>query len=126
MDIKEGLQAFEEVIVEKNNTALSYGSGTLEVFATPALCALMEKTSLKAVNPFIEEGYSTVGIDIKIKHMKASPLNAHIKCKSELYKVEGKKLFFSLEAFDEKGKIGEGTHIRYIVNIKDFLEKANK
>ncbi|MBU5592088.1 thioesterase family protein [Clostridium sp. MSJ-4] len=96
----------------------------MEVYATPAMIALMESVSKDSVKNYIEEGYTTVGIEINVKHIKASAIGSIVKGQCLLERVEGKRLYFKVEAFDEKGKIGEGTHIRYIVNEKEFLDRA--
>ncbi|MGE5628205.1 MAG: thioesterase family protein [Solirubrobacterales bacterium] len=121
--IKEGLQAVNEIIVTENDTASKLGSGDLDVFATPSMIALMENTSKKVVEEMLPKGYSTVGIEVSIKHIKATPLGMKVKCQAVLEKVDGKKLTFNVEAWDEKGKIGEGTHERFIINIESFMNK---
>lgn len=121
--IKEGLQAVNEIVVTENDTASKLGSGDLDVFATPSMIALMENTSKKVVEEILPEGYSTVGIEVSIKHIKATPLGMKVKCEAVLEKVDGKKLTFKVEAWDEKGKIGEGTHERLIINVESFMNK---
>ncbi|MBP7496774.1 MAG: thioesterase family protein [Bacteroidales bacterium] len=121
--IKTGIKGYREEIVTKDKTAKYYGSGLVEVFATPAMIALMENTALHSIDILLQEGYSSVGIDISVKHLKATPLNAKVWCESIVTGVEGKKIFFSLKAYYDKGLIGEGTHTRYIINIKDFMNK---
>jgi len=111
-----------ELLVTKNDTATRYGSGLVEVFATPAMIALMEKTAMESIYQFLPEGFGTVGIAVNIKHIKASPVGALITCFSKLIKIETKKLTFEVGARDEKGLIGLGTHTRYIVNLNEFLK----
>lgn len=123
-DLYEGICGIGEVIVTETNTAKAYGSGNIEVYATPALCTIMEKTSLDSCEKYLTPIYTTVGIEIAIKHIKATPIGMEIKCYSKLVKVQGKRLYFQCEAFDNKEKIGEGTHIRYIVNIEEFMNKT--
>lgn len=124
-NLYEGICGIDEVIVAETNTARAYGSGSIEVFATPALCALMEKTSLNSCEKYLTPTCTTVGIEISIKHLKATPIGMNVKCYSKLVKIQGKKLYFYCEAFDNKEKIGEGTHTRYIVNIEEFMNKTN-
>ncbi|MBP1644579.1 MAG: hypothetical protein H6Q16_154 [Bacteroidetes bacterium] len=123
INIPVGIKGEKEVLVDSTNTAKAFGSGLIDVFATPAMIALMENTAHTSVQNFLEEGNVTVGIEINAKHIKATPVGDRVKCCSTLEKVEGKRLYFNIEAFDEKGKIGEASHIRYIVDAVKFVEK---
>ncbi len=118
-----GIEGKIEQFVTKDDTAAKYGSGLVEVFATPAMIALMEKTCLTSVLDYLNEGFNTVGTEVNIKHLKATPVGKKVICNSVLKNIEGKKLTFSVEAFDEDGKIGEGTHTRYLIDVKKFMEK---
>ncbi|MBI5538861.1 MAG: thioesterase family protein [Bacteroidia bacterium] len=118
-----GIEGKIEQFVTKDDTAAKYGSGLVEVFATPAMLALMEKTCLNSVLDYLNDGFNTVGTEVNIKHIKATPVGKKVYCKSVLNIIENKKLVFSVEAFDEEGKIGEGTHTRYIIDTKKFMEK---
>ena len=122
--LKEGTSIIKESKVTENETAIKMGSGDLEVYATPAMIALMENAAKSSVIDELPKGYTTVGIDMNVKHIKSSPVGANIKCKATLIKVAGKKLFFDVEASDDKGTIGKGSHIRFIVNSNDFMEKT--
>jgi len=111
-----------KLIVSEDDTATRYGSGNVDVFASPAMIALMEKTALESVLQFLPEGYGTVGIAVNIKHIKASPVGAAITCFSKLTGIESKKLTFDVKASDETGLIGMGTHTRFIVNLNEFIK----
>ncbi len=124
MDLYEGLSSTVEAVVKEEDTALAYGSGSVHVLATPAMIALMEKASLSAVNLHLDEGYTSVGTSIDIKHVSATPVGMKVKVKSELIKIDGKKLSFKVEAYDESGLIGKGTHERYIVCVEKFIKNA--
>lgn len=113
-----------EVVNEKNNAAVM-GSGELQVYATPAMVALMEQAAWKSVAGELEEGQGTVGTAMNIKHLASTPLGMQVTAKSELTAVDRRKLVFTVEAYDETGKIGEGTHERFIVDNKTFQEKAD-
>lgn len=122
-NFKEGISIVKESIVTEKDTALKMGSGDLEVYATPAMIALMENTAKSLVIDELPIGYTTVGIEMNVKHIKASPIGANIKCNAVLIKAEGKKLFFNVEANDDHGIIGNGSHIRYVVNSDDFMKR---
>lgn len=123
--LETGLKAKQAVIVDETNTAKTMGSGTLDVFATPAMTALMEKTAWMSVAEELEEGYGTVGISLNITHDAPTPLGMEVVCESELIGIEGRKLTFQVEVRDERGVIGKGIHERFIVNHKKFQEKAD-
>lgn len=121
-----GIKGREEIIVSEANSAKSMGSGLLDVFATPAMIALMELTSWKSVAPYMEEGCGTVGTKLDITHDAATPLGMKVWCESELVEVDGRRLVFEVTAYDEKGRIGGGRHERFIVNNEKFQAKADR
>lgn len=121
--IEIGLQAESKVKVSESNTALSLGSGDMEVFATPAMVALMENAAMKAVADHLPEGSTTVGTAMQTSHIKASKLGATITASAELTQVDGRSLKFVVKAWDEVGTIGEGEHTRFIVDRERFLAK---
>lgn len=110
--------------VTKENTAAALGSGMLEVFATPAMVALMEETCLKSVQPELEEGSGTVGTGMSVHHLSATPVGMNVRCISKLVEVDGRKLVFDVQAFDEAGLIGQGMHERFIIDNEKFMTKA--
>lgn len=120
-----GIKGKEENTVNTENSAKTMGSGTLDVFATPAMIALMEKTAWKSVQNHLEDGQGTVGISLNVKHVAATPLGMKVYCESELTEVDGKKLVFTVKAFDEAGLIGEGTHERFVITNEKFQQKTN-
>ena len=122
--LKAGIQGRQEVMVTEDNSASALGSGLLEVFATPAMVALMEKTAWMSVAPYMNDGEGTVGTMLNIKHLAATPAGMIVWCESELKEVDGRRLVFHVEAFDESGKIGEGEHERFIVKNETFMDKA--
>ena len=125
MDIKipTGIKFQKEKVVDENDLAISYGSGDVPVFATPAMIALLEQTAKESVLVHLPEGFTTVGTEINIKHLKGSAVGSKIAAESYLRAVQGVKLIFELHAWDQHGMIGIGTHTRVIVNKEDFLSK---
>ena len=124
-DTLKGLRHCETLVVEHKDTAAVYGSGALEVFATPAMIALMEKTCLMSVCDKIGEGNTTVGIAINIKHLKASPVGATIRCEAELTEVDRHRLVFKVQCFESENLIGEGIHERFVVESAKFMAKLH-
>jgi Predicted thioesterase len=121
--LKIGLSHTSTTTVNDSNTARTYGSGGLDVFATPAMIGLMENAAMTAVENDLPEGSSTVGAHISTSHIKPSKLGAMIKATAVLEEIDGRKLTFKVSACDDEGIIGEGTHIRYIVDIERFMAK---
>lgn len=122
-DLQVGSIGLASTIVSQANIAKTMKSGSLEVFATPAMCALMEEAACAAVNPYMEEGSGTVGISLSISHDRASALGDQVTAKATLTAIDGRKLTFSVEAEDSKGTIGKGTHERFIINNDKFMSK---
>ena len=120
-----GTEMTKSTIVDITNIAKSVGSGDLEVFSTPMMIALMEKASASCLGQFLDSGETSVGTFISISHIAASPLKMKINATAKIININGKEVEFSVEAFDEKGKIGEGTHKRFIVNSEKFQSKVN-
>lgn len=122
-NLKVGIEGYIEKNVEYKDTAAAYGSGLVEVFATPAMIGLMEMTSQLSVQKFLPEGHATVGTEVNIKHLKATPVGAKVYAKTNLTEIDGKRLVFEVAAFDEKGQIGSGLHTRFVINNERFMEK---
>ncbi len=118
-----GLKHESTTVVSAANTAATLGSGDMDVFATPAMVALMENAAMLAVRDHLPEGSATVGTQINTSHLKASPLGATITASAELTEVDGRRLTFAVKAWDEKGIIGEGSHTRFVVDRERFLSK---
>lgn len=124
MEMKVGIKHECSVVVTEELTASKVGSGLLPVYATPSMIALMENTSAECVQPYLEEGQGTVGTAVDIKHIAATPVGKTVRCESELKEIiNGRKLVFEVNAYDDKGLIGTGVHKRAIINNKDFMAK---
>ena len=123
--LKAGIiKEITEKVTDKN-TAKTMKSGELNVYATPAMIALMEQAAYTSVADELEEGQGSVGTLINVKHISATPVGMEVTAKSELVEIDGRRLVFRVEAFDERGKIGEGEHERFIVNNVKFQQKAD-
>ena len=110
--------------VSEQNTALSVGSGSLRVYATPAMLALIEKAACKALEGLLAEGETTVGTLLNVKHLAATPVGMQVSATAELIERDGRKFIFSVTASDECGVIGEGTHERFLVFSDKFTDKT--
>ena len=124
MEITVGMKGIAETSVEREDTAAEVGSGSLLVYATPCMVALMEGAACEAIAEAIPEGQTSVGIALNIEHTAATPVGLEVRAEAEVTAVEGKVITFQLTAFDEAGEIGKGTHKRCIVNSQKFLDKA--
>lgn len=123
--IEAGIKGKEELMVCDENSALAMGSGTLKVFATPSMAALMELTAWKSVAPYLEEGQCTVGTKLNLNHTASTPIGMKVFCESELVDVEGRKLVFKIIVKDECGVIGDSEHERFIVEDVKFQNKTD-
>lgn len=119
-----GIKGTAETVVVYENTAAAVGSGALEVFSTPSMIALMEKASRELVQPYLEEGQSTVGTRLEVSHVAASPIGAHIHAESALVEIDRRMLTFEVKAYADGELIGEGRHQRCIIYAERFMEKA--
>ena len=124
--LEAGIKGRQEVMVEEGNCASAVGSGLLKVFATPAMITLMEKTAWMSVAPELGEGEGTVGTLLNVTHDAPTPIGMKVWCESTLEEVDGRRLVFSVEAFDEKGRIGGGRHERFIIGNEKFQAKADR
>lgn len=123
--LETGIKGTRTVTVNEENTAKAMGSGTLDVFATPALIALMEETCWRSVANELEEGCGTVGTLLEIKHIAPTPIGMDVTCESVLTEVDGRRLVFEVIARDAKGVVGEGKHERFMIQNEKFQAKAN-
>ncbi len=119
-----GITGRETVTVTEDMTAKAMGSGELYVYATPCMIALMENTAYKSVSKFLQDGQSTVGTLINVKHTSATPMGMEVVCESKLVEIDRKRLVFEVKAYDKAGCIGEGIHERFIIDSQKFMEKA--
>ena len=119
-----GLVAEIEITVDENKTAKTLGSGSLEVYATPALVALMEYAAVNALEGHIPYGYTTVGGQIDVRHLAATPIGMKVRARAELLEVDGRKLIFQIQVWDEVEMIGEANHVRVLIDAEKFMGKV--
>jgi predicted thioesterase len=119
-----GLVGESQVRVTEVNTAKHLGSGNVEALATPEMVRLMEQAGVAAVDRLLPEGQCTVGVALDIRHLAATPLGMTVTARAELLTVEGRRLTFRVEAFDQVEKVGEGTHQRYIIDADRFQQRV--
>ena len=110
--------------MEHKDTAAAYGSGKLAVFATPAMVGLMENTAIKCLEGALEENTDTVGIEINVKHLKATAVGKKVSCKATITGVEGRRIRFEVEAWDETATIGTAIHDRFVIDPEKFMKKV--
>lgn len=122
MALETGLTGEMTTSVVHENTAAYVGAGGVEVFATPMMIALMENASWKAVADHLDAGYVTVGTLVNVRHLAATPLGQQVRATARLIEIDGRRLVFQVEAYDEQKKIGEGQHERFIVNLDRFMK----
>ena len=124
MEITVGMKGEVGTLVEREDTAKEVGSGSLLVYATPCMVALMEGAACEAIEEALAENTTTVGIELNIQHLSATPVGLDVRAEAEVTAVDGKVITFAVTAYDEAGEIGKGTHKRVIVNTQEFLDKA--
>ena len=123
--MEAGIKNEKSIVVTDEVTASKVGSGLLPVYATPSMIALMEGTCAESVQPYLAEGEGTVGVAVDIKHIAAAPVGMSVRCESLLKEVNGKKLVFEVNVYDEKGLVGTGIHKRAIINNEAFMARLS-
>jgi predicted thioesterase len=112
--------------VTEQQTAKAMGSGLLEVYATPAMIALLEAAAVSAIDPYLDDDRASVGIEMNVRHLSATPIGEHITAIAEVTRIDGKRVTLEVRAWDERELIGEGTHVRYLIYADDFMERLNR
>jgi len=123
--IAPGLVGEASLTVEEIHTAKHLGSGGVEVLATPVMIALMEDAARSSVDSNLDQGQLSVGVNLNVSHLAATPVGMRVTARSELVAVDGRRLTFKVEAYDEREKIGEGTHVRAIINLERFMARLD-
>ncbi len=124
MNLTVGMAAEAKITVTEADTALTHGSGTLPVLATPRMTALMEQAAWQAIAPGLDEGQGSVGVSLTITHDAPTPVGMAVTARAEVTAVNGRKVAFAVEAFDARGRIGGGTHERFVIGEEKFLAKC--
>ena len=124
MEITIGAKGEASTLVEKEDTAYEVGSGSLLVYATPCMVALMEGAACEAIAPFLPEDKTSVGTQLNISHVSATPVGLEVRAEAEVIAVEKSMITFKVAAYDEAGLIGEGTHQRAVISTQRFLDKT--
>lgn len=124
MEMIVGMKGEVGTTVEREDTAMEVGSGSLLVYATPCMVALMEGAACEAIAEALGENQTTVGTMLNIEHISATPVGLDVRAVAEVTAVDGKVITFDIKAYDEAGEIGHGTHKRVIINSQKFLEKT--
>ncbi len=124
MELSVGMRGEASTLVEREDTAQSVGSGSLLVYATPCMAALMEGAACAAIENALDEGTASVGTELNLLHLSATPVGMEVRAEAQVISVEGKTVTFEIHAFDEAGEIGRATHKRVILSSQKFLEKT--
>ena len=119
-EIKVGLTGEQTTTVTEETTARHLGSGGVGVFSTPSMIALMEYSAVTAIDPHLPEGQASVGTEVCIKHLKATPLGQQVRAQAEVIEIDRRRVLFKVQAWDEKQLIGEGTHTRFVIDVARF------
>ena len=123
-ELTPGLNAELTLTVTEADTAAQWGSGLVPVFSTPALVGIMEAAAVKALEGHLPEGQTTVGGHIDVRHLAATPVGMQVRAQAELKSIDGKKLTFHIEAWDEAEKIGEALHERFVIDKEKFIARV--
>lgn len=125
-ELKLGVNALASEDVSEELTAVSMGSGTVRVYATPAMIALMERASVAALEKCLRADQTSVGVEVNIQHLAATPVGMRVEARAEVIAIEGRRVTFKVEAWDAREKIGEGMHTRVIVDSARFMERVKQ
>lgn len=123
--LEVGIKNTITITVTSDKTAKVMGSGTLDVFATPAMVALMEQTAAESVQPYLEDGITSVGTKINVEHLSADPLGIEVTCESVLTEVDNRRLVFDITVSDKHGIVGRAYHERFLIKAESFMSKTN-
>ncbi len=126
MRVQPGFRGKASIVVDGSQTAAAVGSGLVATFATPSLITLMEAAAIDAITPYLDEGESSVGSEVSIKHLAATPPGFRVRAEAVVTAVQEKRISFDVAAFDDREQVGEGTHVRYVINLSRFMERVRR
>ncbi len=127
MPLEPGITAQLSHTVQENDTARFSGGDTLPpVFSTPLVIRLLERTSHQAILPYLDAGQGSVGVVVNIRHLAATPVGFTVNTRAEVLSVDGRRVHFKVEAWDDLEKIAEGEHERFIIDLDRFVQKVNQ
>ncbi len=124
MSLELGIKGSTSCTVTQDLTARALRSGGLDVLSTPIMIALMEEAALTSVREYLEDGEDTVGTNINVSHLSATPVGMKVRSESEIIELDRRRILFSVRAYDEAGLIGEGTHERFVISTDKFIAKC--
>src|SRR5688572_23046084 len=124
--IKDGLAGTAAIMVGEEHTAPRVGSGRVHVLATPVMINLMEAAALEAVEALLPAGHQSLGTQLNVGHYAATPVGMGLRATATVTKVEGRIIEFRVEAFDNKERVGDGTHTRVVVNVARFDQRVQR
>lgn len=127
MDLEQltGMERTVETVVDSSSTASAVGSGGVDVLATPSMILLFEQAARDAVQSALPEGYTTVGTAVNVRHLSATPVGEKVTARAVVVGVEGRRIHFRVTASDRRGTAGKGTHERFVINLRNFMEKLS-
>ena len=123
--LNTGIKNTLTIKVTNDKTARVLGSGTLDVFATPAMVALMEQTAAQSVQPLLENGITSVGTKINVEHLSADPVGIEVTCESTLVEIDNRRLVFDIVVSDKHSVVGKAYHERFLIKSESFMTKTN-
>ncbi len=124
-NIKPGVAGEKTVTVTETQSARHIGSGTIRVFATPAMIALMEQAAVEAIDKLLPEGQASVGTALNVRHLAATPVGQQVRARAEVSAVDGRQVTFHVQAWDEQELIGEGTHTRFVIDLARYFQRLS-
>jgi fluoroacetyl-CoA thioesterase len=125
-ELRIGMSGEMSSVVKEQDTAAKIGSGLVAAYSTPSMIAMMENASVAAIRPCLSDGQTSVGVEVEIKHLAATPVGMEVRARASLIEIDGKRLKFHVEAWDDKEKIGEGFHVRAVVDTFRFEQRLKQ